>query len=310
MYKGKRTDQTVRTMSDVEAAWVGAMIEGEGSIRLRGRLKPGVWVPIGAHTRDRLDDVDQISPMGVDFYSTDVETIATMLRLTGCGTVYYREPRPDYVSPNGAQAFAKKPSWQWVVQYKELVRGICAQIQPYLTSKRDLAMLAYMSPIAGGSCHPSHFEAPAPADMSEEEIERNWADYNRQKKSGIDPRAIDKHFKFKEGHEPGYLEEESGWKYLNIEFEGEEADPDQRDLLKDSTPVAMDCERCGTQLRAVGSMSSWDVMNQPRVSLVNRDDIDKTRQKELEEEKVVILACPNCRQKYQWLEEFLPKELP
>ena len=141
--------------------------------------------------------------------------------------------------------------------------------------------------------------------MSEEQIAKNWEGYNKSK--GIDPRAIDKHFKFKPGHEVDYDEPSSGWKYVDVQFEGEAADPDQRDLLKDSTPVAMDCERCGTQLNAVGRMSSWDVINQPEVSIVNRDSIDEARKKELQEEKVVILACPNCRKKYQWLEEFLPK---
>lgn len=141
--------------------------------------------------------------------------------------------------------------------------------------------------------------------MSEEQIAKNWEGYNKSK--GIDPRAIDRHFKFKPGHEPGFDEPESGWKYVDVRFEGEDPDPDQRDLLHGGPPVEMDCERCGTQLHAVGEMSSWDVINQPGVSLSNIDDIDETRRKELEEEKVVILACPECKAKYQWLKDFLPR---
>ena len=74
------------------------------------------------------------------------------------------------------------------------------------------------------SCHPSHFEAPAPAGMSEEQIAKNWEGYNKSK--GIDPRAIDKHFKFKPGHEVDYDEPSSGWKYVDVQFEGEDADPE------------------------------------------------------------------------------------
>ncbi len=144
--------------------------------------------------------------------------------------------------------------------------------------------------------------------MSDEQIERNWADYNREKKKGIDPRAIDKHFKFKPGHEPDYLEPESGWKYLDVEFTGEQADPDQRDMLHGGPAVNMDCERCGTQLHAVGEMSTWDVMNQSGVSIANMEDIDDSRKKELQEEIVVILACPECKAKYQWLKALLPRE--
>ena len=156
------------------------------------------------------------------------------------------------------------------------------------------------------TCHPSHFEDGPPPGMSDEQIERNWEGYNREKKKGIDPRAIDKHFKFKQGHEPDYLEPESGWKYLDVEFTGEPSDPDQRDMLHGGPAVNMDCERCGTQLHAVGEMSSWDVMNQEGVSLANMEDIDDARKKELEEEIVVILACPECKAKYQWMKEFLP----
>ena len=166
-----------------------------------------------------------------------------------------------------------------------------------------------LPPMRGGSCHPSHFEAGPPPGMSEEQIERNWADYNREKKKGIDPRAIDKHFKFKEGHEPDYLEPSSGWKYLDVEFTGEPADPDQLDLLHGGPAVNIPCQRCSAQqLHAVGEMSTWDIMHQEGVDVANEDDITEERKKELQAEIVVILACPSCKQKYQWLKEFLPRD--
>ncbi len=161
-------------------------------------------------------------------------------------------------------------------------------------------------PIEGASCHPSHFEAPPPPGMSEEQIAKNWEGYNKGKK--IDPRAIDNHFKFKPGHEPGFDEPESGWKYVDVEFTGEPTDPDQRDMLKGGPPVNMDCERCGDQLHLVGEMSTWDVMHQDGVSLANEENIDPSRRKELEDEKIVILACPSCKAKYQWLAEMLPRD--
>ncbi len=125
---------------------------------------------------------------------------------------------------------------------------------------------------------------------------------------GIDPRAIDKHFKFKEGHEPGYLEPESGWRYLDVEFTGEPADPHQLDLLHGGPAVNMNCARCGTQLHAVGEMSTWGIMHQESVEVVNEDDIAEERKRELQNEIVVILACPDCKAKFQWLKDFLPRD--
>ena len=60
------------------------------------------------------------------------------------------------------------------------------------------------------------------------------------------------------------------------------------------------------KLRVVGSMSTWDVMNQPGVSLANKEDISEARQRELEAEEIVVLVCIHCDKKYQWLAELLP----
>lgn len=59
------------SMDAIEAAWVGAMIEAEGSI-----------YPNGAGWR-------------LNLASTDVETLATLLRLTGVGTVYVRRLKKE-----------------------------------------------------------------------------------------------------------------------------------------------------------------------------------------------------------------------
>ncbi len=155
------------------------------------------------------------------------------------------------------------------------------------------------------TCHPTHFESGPLPSVSEEQVAKNWEEFRKEDR--VDPRSIRRQHKFKPGHEPDYAEPDSGWKYVDVQFDGEEADPDQRDMLRGGPAIEMDCERCGHELHVVGSMSTWDVMNQPGVSLANRDSISDSRKKELQEEKVVILACPTCKLKWQWLEELLPK---
>jgi len=65
--------------------------------------------------------------------------------------------------------------------------------------------------------------------------------------------------------------------------------------------------------RIVGEMDRWSYMNQHDpaqgidVRPVNIDQISEERKKELREQKIVILACPTCKKKYQWLREALPK---
>lgn len=141
--------------------------------------------------------------------------------------------------------------------------------------------------------------------MSEEQIAKNWEEF--RKADRVDPRAIRRQHKFKPGHEPDFDEPESGWKYVDVQFEGEQADPDQRDLLHGGPPVEMDCERCGTQLHLVGEKTQWEIMTQALVGIANLDDITEERKKVLQEEIIVILACPNCLMKYQWMKDLLPR---
>lgn len=107
---------SVREMTAVEAAWVGALIEGEGSMI--------------AHPRGR-------TTWAVTVQSTDVETIATLLRLTGAGLVYSKRV------PDG-----RKPQWSWEVRRKFDVRDLLYQVCPYLTGKRERAAWIYEA--AGG----------------------------------------------------------------------------------------------------------------------------------------------------------------
>lgn len=97
-------------MSPEESAWVGAMIEGEGHIhighRKRGNMFGFVIVTI-----------------------CDVETIATLLRFVGDGTVHMPQRRaPNYLQP-----------WTWILSPMNSMSNLLPQIIPYLTGKRDRA---------------------------------------------------------------------------------------------------------------------------------------------------------------------------
>ncbi len=92
----------VRKMSPVEAAWVGALIEGEGTIQ------PGKSISCG---------------------STEVETISTLIRFVGGGRVYLAKQKEK----------TYKPFWLWVVAVHASVVDLSSQITPFLTSKQVLA---------------------------------------------------------------------------------------------------------------------------------------------------------------------------
>lgn len=154
------------------------------------------------------------------------------------------------------------------------------------------------------SCHPTHFEGPRLPGKTDEEVDRAWAEH--KKADRIDPRGQKNKARWKAGHEPNYLEPDSGWMYVKPEPMGEPLDPDQRDLLTGGPEVDMACERCGYKLRLVGEMTQWDIMTQENVALANEEYISEARKRVLQEEIIVILACPECKKKYQWLKELLP----
>ena len=101
----------MRQMSNIESAWVGAMIEGEGSVT---ECKSGNG---------------QVYPRLV-VYNTEVETISTILRLTGGGAVYY-DGRNNQTH--------LKPCWRWCLTGTKKVVEVLEQIQPYLSGKQDEA---------------------------------------------------------------------------------------------------------------------------------------------------------------------------
>ena len=103
-----RLPTRARTMTDVESAWFGALIEGEGHIS---------W---GARTRALV--------VG----STCLETLEVLQRLSGVGSIITRKQHTGPITQ-------RKPQWRWAMYGQRDVVHILSQISDYLTSKRELA---------------------------------------------------------------------------------------------------------------------------------------------------------------------------
>lgn len=128
----------------------------------------------------------------------------------------------------------------------------------------------------------------------------------------IDPRKIKRQHRWKLGHDPSTQDEDDdpNVAFLEIEvIEGGPTEPDQREELTGGPPSGMPCQRCGEMTVVAGRKSLKEIYDQPEVDLVNRDQMTKEDWKRIEETVIVVLACPNCKHKYQWREEFLPKKL-
>lgn len=91
----------VREMSIDERAWVGAMIEAEGS----------VGKPYGQYRQWRITVVN-----------TDPEILSALLRATGVGIVGLK---------TRAKQWQRKPCFGWSVQAQLDVAGIVNQCAPY-----------------------------------------------------------------------------------------------------------------------------------------------------------------------------------
>lgn len=96
------------------------MLEGEGNFNICEVETPD--------TRTKLS-----RKYAVKSSSTEVETIATVLRLVGDGNVQtYQSPRPRH-----------KRAWSWEMQSRRSILALLPQIIPYLTSKREVAEAMY-----------------------------------------------------------------------------------------------------------------------------------------------------------------------
>ena len=285
--RAQEAPSEVCLLTDVEAAWLGGVIEADGSVSVR----------IDARG---YEDVD------IHFYNSEVETVATVLRLVGAGSVYYRGERVSSKWPAG-----RKPQWAWNLQRKASVRELLKQIIPYLTGKQGRARLgvAVLSPVAGGSCHPSH-DLTNPTDQElqvQEERERT-----EKKQLEVDPRKIQRQHRWKLGHDPVDSEDhdDPDVAYLKIEYTGEETEPDQLEELQGGPDSAMPCQialDCDRMMKIVGRKSMWDVYMHPKVSVVNLDTMTEARKAELMETYLLILVCPDhTSQKIQMREDVVP----
>ena len=67
--------------------------------------------------------------------NTDVEIIATLLRLVGDGIVYLHKSKQAR-----ADGYARKPLWIWALATRSGFRDLAPQIAPYMTAKGDKIM--------------------------------------------------------------------------------------------------------------------------------------------------------------------------
>jgi hypothetical protein len=99
---------TVRLMTTAQAAWVGAMIEAEGSVDVRANDHGYVRIQVA---------------------NTDVEIIATLLRFVGAGKVSLQTKlKPGFVKSN-------KPCWYWTIAAQKDVLMLSAQVLPWMSDK-------------------------------------------------------------------------------------------------------------------------------------------------------------------------------
>lgn len=95
-------------MAPVEAAWVGALIEGEGCVSTaKGKSYHGHSIRV---------------------VMNNIGTIATLFRLVGGGSVRYIPPRNDGLH---------KECWSWSVQSQADILYVGKQILPYVEEKFD-----------------------------------------------------------------------------------------------------------------------------------------------------------------------------
>lgn len=100
-----KLSETWRNMSEVEAAWVGAMIEAEGAVTyVNGNQgKRDYWM--------------------IQVANCDVEIISALLRATGMGRVcltFSKLKNPRY-----------QPQWRWAVAKIEDVQELARRLWPY-----------------------------------------------------------------------------------------------------------------------------------------------------------------------------------
>ncbi|KKK88666.1 hypothetical protein LCGC14_2740840 [marine sediment metagenome] len=100
----------MRIMKPEEAAWVGAMVEAEGSV---------------FPNRTRWGDYWQVRVS-----NTDLEIISALFRATGEGTVIYDNPTREHLG--------NKQQWLWCLSKQAEVKSLAASCQDYCIKLRKV----------------------------------------------------------------------------------------------------------------------------------------------------------------------------
>ncbi len=164
------------------------------------------------------------------------------------------------------------------------------------------------------SCHPSHtlIQQAQAREAKAKRQEQSTEQAIKQQKRDLtpNPRAIKRQHRWRLGHDPVDQDDyhDPNIEYLDIDYY-EPTDPDQRGRLQGGPESGVPCQRCGTMTRICGETNQWEIMNQEGVQIVNPESITDSRKKELREEIVVILVCPQCKLKTQWLANLLPNRM-
>ena len=112
--KGTPRQATIRQMTDVEAAWMGAMLEGEGSVML---------LP---HHSSRKPFVRAV------ITNTDPEIMSACLRLTNAGRVNRGQDNRSSLVRETKICFA------WAIQAWNDVMSFLQQVRPYSMKAQQL----------------------------------------------------------------------------------------------------------------------------------------------------------------------------
>ena len=111
----------VREMTAVESAWIGAMIEAEGSVLWKKARPNRRGVVFARHI--------------ITLVNTDVEIISALLRTTNCGSVFRNWAREWHKGFRPT-----KPIYVWHVARRREVEDIARQCAPYSMKLQTLIL--------------------------------------------------------------------------------------------------------------------------------------------------------------------------
>ena len=102
---GNIQPNSLRDMSEVEAAYIGAAIDTDGCIYLNKNVR--------------------LPYVTVSFVNTNLELISAFLRVTGVGSLHHR--------PTGHGWRGNTPTWTWAIGRRNTVSALLKRIAPYST---------------------------------------------------------------------------------------------------------------------------------------------------------------------------------